>query len=130
MCSFRNTTLPIQALQYTPQVFIVSSNSEIAPQKHFSSWQKYCYYFLGIGRWSLCWKIAFRASWLTPSQGAAVGLCFLRLDYCRLRLCEVCKSHLLCIGTFVGSGGPQRGSYPLPTYISRLLVGHSSLSVS
>lgn len=43
----------MQALQYTRQVFIVSSSSEIAPQKHFSSWRKYYYYFLGIGRWSL-----------------------------------------------------------------------------
>lgn len=60
-----------------------------------------------------CWEIALWASWLTPFQGAAVELCFLRLDNCHLRLCEVCKGHQLCLGTFVGGDDPRQVLCPL-----------------
>ena len=44
-----------------------------------------------------------------PSPGAAIGLCFLRVDYCHLRLCKVCKGGQICLGTFVGSSDPCCG---------------------
>lgn len=67
-----------QALEY---VLMVSSSSEIAPQKHFCSWQKYYYYFLGTGKWSLdAGELPHLEQACSRPLGGgrgAVGLCFL-----------------------------------------------------
>lgn len=46
----RSMLFSLSTLQALGYVLIVS---EMATQKHFSSWQKYYYYFLGTGKWSL-----------------------------------------------------------------------------
>lgn len=101
----------VQALEYTQNVLIVSSSSEIASQKAFFFLADILLLFFRIRKVVFrCWEIALWASLLTPSQEAVVGFCFLRVDYCHLRLCKVGKSSQICLGTVVGSSDPCCGS--------------------